>query len=108
MKGIYSFHWDCGRMGGLDGLFVADSESVAKAIGKKVYFGEVLGKHSEIFGTLEEGDLKLKSNANDHVEMFLHLDLATGHNPLYCMQEEEEEGEPTSGNELDEQLDHGN
>jgi hypothetical protein len=94
-------------MGELEGLFVADSESVSKAIGKQVYFGEVLGKHSEIFGTLEEGDLKLKSNANDHVEMFLHLDLATGHNPLHCLQDEEEEEEATSGNELDEQLDHG-
>lgn len=108
MKGIYSFHWDCGRMGELDGLFVADSESVAKAIGKEVYFGEALGKHSEICGTLDTSDITLKSDANDHVEMFLHLDLATGYNPLSYLQDEEEDDEVSTGNELDEQSDHGN
>lgn len=90
MKGIYSFHWDCGRSGEIDGLFVADSEAVAKAIGKHIYFGEVLGKHSEICGTLEANEIKLKSDANDHVEMFLHLDLTTGYNPLSYLNEEEE------------------
>ncbi len=93
MKGIYSFHWDCRRSGQIDGLFVADSEAVANAIGKKVYFGEVLGKHSEIYGTLEANEITLKSDANDHVEMFLHLDLTTGYNPLYYLIDEEENEE---------------
>ena len=93
MKGIYSFHWDCGRSGEIDGLFVADSEAVAKAIGKTVNFGEVLGKHSEIYGTLEADEITLKSDANDHVEMFLHLDLATGYNPLSYLSDEDEDEE---------------
>lgn len=28
---------------------------VESVIGNEVYFGEILGKHSEVYGTLEEG-----------------------------------------------------
>jgi len=51
---VYKWHWDCGRQGDLEGLFVATEEDVAAAVGKEAYFGEVLGKHSEVYGTLEE------------------------------------------------------
>lgn len=57
MKSLYKFEWDVGRMGELDGLFVAYDKEVKAAIGKEVYFGEVLGKHSEIYGELEESEL---------------------------------------------------
>lgn len=40
MLKLYSFYWDCGRMGNLDGLFVAEESTVESAIGKEVYFGE--------------------------------------------------------------------
>ncbi len=55
---LYSFEWDCGRMGFVEGLFVATEEEIKDAIDKEVYFGEILGKHSEVYGTLEQGDLK--------------------------------------------------
>jgi len=58
-KGLYRFSCDCGRMGDLDGLFVATQEEVDEVIGKEVYFGEVLGKHSEIFGVIEENEITL-------------------------------------------------
>ena len=54
MKAIYQFHWDCGRMGDIAGLFVASKQDVQDAIGKEIYFGEVLGKHSEVYGTLDK------------------------------------------------------
>ena len=54
---IFKFHWDCGRMGDVLATFAATQEEVDAAIGKKVYFGEILGKHSEIYGTLEKKDL---------------------------------------------------
>jgi hypothetical protein len=59
MYQLYKFYWDCGRMGWLDGLFIADEAEVAAAIGKTVDFGEALGKHSEVYGTLEACDVKL-------------------------------------------------
>lgn len=57
MRKLYKFRWDCGRMGFLDGLFVAEESEVARLIGTEIYFGEVLGKHSEISGTLEASEV---------------------------------------------------
>ncbi len=91
MKGIYSFHWDCGRMGEVNGLFVADSADVEKAIGREVYLGEVLGKHSEIYGVLDTNAVVLKSDNPAHVEMFESLDLTTGHNPLAYLEDQDDE-----------------
>lgn len=58
-KCVWDFYWDCGRDGALEGRFIATKEEVAKKIGEKCYFGSVLGKHSEIFGVLEESDITL-------------------------------------------------
>ena len=58
MKRLFKFHWYCGRNGDLNGLFVATREEVATLIGKDVYFGEVLGKHSEVVGMLQEKDFE--------------------------------------------------
>jgi hypothetical protein len=85
MKGLYQFSWDCGRMGTLEGLFIADASAVKKLYDKNVYFGEVLGKHSEIEGTIEVGDIVLKSDDAALIEqleeMFPRPTLC-GHNPL--------------------------
>ena len=49
MRKLYKFYADCGRMGDLDAVFTADPDDVKKLIGFEVYFGEILGKHSDIF-----------------------------------------------------------
>lgn len=91
MKGLYYFNWDCGRMGDLEGLLIADSKEIKDALGQEVYFGEVLGKHSEIYGTLEEKDFDLKST--DEVlliqleELFEGVTIC-GWNPLLLLEEE--------------------
>lgn len=52
MKALFKMDFDCGRMGNLEGVFIADTEDVEYLVNNKisVYFGEVLGKHSEISG----------------------------------------------------------
>ena len=47
---IYTFHCDLGRMWDLCGTFLQDIQKVedAKSQDYTVYFGEVLGKHSDI------------------------------------------------------------
>ena len=70
MKKLYKVHWDCGRMGDVRATFVATEEEVKSAIGKQVYFGEILGKHSEIFGPLEESELKVINDDQDFIEKF--------------------------------------
>ena len=72
-------------MGNVDGLFIADKEIVEKAIGKQVYFGEILGKHSKVYGTLDENDLEIKSEDQDFIKKFeevLGEDFSQGYNPL--------------------------
>lgn len=68
MKKLYEFFWDCGRMGNLTGLFIAEEDEIKAIIGKNLYFGEVLGKHSEISGKLDSEDLIIKSEDLDFIE----------------------------------------
>ncbi len=51
-KGIYRLTFDCGRSGNLTGVFVDTDLRVKKLVETKmvIYFGEVLGKHSEVMG----------------------------------------------------------
>lgn len=81
-RGIYKFEKDFGRRGGLDGIFVADSEHVQKAYGETAYFGEVLGKHSEVYCEVDEDDLALISDDPSDVKVFDRLGLSSGYNPL--------------------------
>lgn len=93
MNNLYSFYVDCGRMGSLDGLFIATKEEVDKAIGKEVYFGEVLGKHSDVQGTLEAHEITLVSSDQDKVEWLLGLlgTCVSGFNPLEYISQDDED-----------------
>lgn len=90
-KYLWSFYWDYGRSGSLDGLFVATEEAVNEVIGQEAYFGEVLGKHSEVYGDLSEGDISkidISPDAVEEVSRYLGTTWS-GFNPLeyvrfYC------------------------
>ena len=92
MENLYEFYWDCGRQGELYGKFYATQEEVDAAIGKEVYFGEVLGKHSEIYGELEQGEITLVTDNQEFLQMAndLNIDLTSGFNPLSYLDEDEE------------------
>lgn len=90
MKKLYKFYWDCGRGGNLRGLFIENDETVKGSMGKKVYFGEVLGKHSEVFGHLEECDLEVVSEDQTFIEQFEKIvGTSFGYNPIKRIMEEE-------------------
>lgn len=94
MLKLYSFYWDCGRMGGVEGLFVADDQDVADAIGQEVYFGDILGKHSDVYGTLDPQDITVISEDQEKISWLVSLLGAdvSGYNPLgYIHWEDEEE-----------------
>ncbi len=84
MKNLYSFYWDCGRMGNLEGLFIAEESDVQNIIGKEVYFGEVLGKHSEVSGVVDKEDIEVVSEDQEKVEWLENLlgSTVSGYNPL--------------------------
>ena len=87
MLKLYRFHWDVGDRGDIASVFVADDEKVSAAIGKTVYFGEVLGKHSDITGTLEENDLKILSEDQTFILKAQECGLVPlGYNPLNYME----------------------
>lgn len=87
---IYRFHWDCGRMGEVGGTFCATPVQVADIYGKEIYLGEVLGKHSEVHGTIDEADIKLITDDPEVVAMFNKHGLAQGFNPLEYYEPSEE------------------
>ena len=87
MKKLYRFHWYMGRQGDVMGTFVAEEEAVKAAIGKLVYFGEILGKHSDVHGTLSEKDLTVLTDDQDFIAKCAKYGLAgTGYNPLDYME----------------------
>jgi hypothetical protein len=81
-RGIYRFYWDCGRQGDLHGILSATEDEIDFIVGKNIHFGEVLGKHSEVFGKVEAEDLKLVSDNPVDVEVFDRLSLSNGFNPF--------------------------
>jgi hypothetical protein len=89
MKVIASFYWDCGRMGSVESIFVCDKEKLDAAIGKEVYFGEILGKHSEIFGKLEANEFKIKSEDQEFIAI-MGDGTISGHNPLDYLEDQEQ------------------
>jgi hypothetical protein len=58
---VYKYYEDFRRMGNLTGLFLADEDDVAAAQDQEVYLGEVLGKHSEVIGTIDSRTVVLAS-----------------------------------------------
>jgi hypothetical protein len=87
-EGVYKFYWDCGRQGSVEGVFVATSAKVELASGNQVYFGEILGKHSEVHGTLDYSDITLISDDPAVVTAVRDNDLASGYNPLFYVRTE--------------------
>jgi len=88
-KYLWRFNFGCGRMGSLKGLFVATEKEVEDAIGQEAYFGEVLGKHSEIYGTIERDEIvkvELDSKTVEKVSKILG-DTWSGYNPLHYVEE---------------------
>lgn len=96
MKVIARFYWDCGRNGEVDGLFVTNKQALAAAYGKEVYFGEILGKHSEVSGTFNEGDITILTEDQDFIAKFIEImgsgDIS-GYNPLSYLNDEESNDE---------------
>lgn len=92
MRKLYKFYSDYGRQGELEGLFIAEEKEVKNIIGKNVYFGEVLGKHSDVEETMTE-DMFTEINVGEHALAVLEQELGTtwsGFNPVEIHEEENE------------------
>ncbi len=95
MRALYKMNFDCGRMGCLEGTFIADTEDVEYLTNNKisVYFGEVLGKHSEIFGYIDKSEIEQITTDENVIKIVEKYNLETGYNPFYnslCVSETED------------------
>ena len=91
---LVSFYVDCGRSGDLHGLFVCEKEELDGAYGKVAHFGEVLGKHSDVVVTLDEGDFEIMSDDKELIAKLVKVagsyDVC-GYNPLHWAEDEDED-----------------
>lgn len=71
-------------MGSLEGVFVAEKEHVKYLTesGIKVYFGEVLGKHSEVYGPIESGDITMITDDDKVISFIQEHGLSSGYDPF--------------------------
>jgi predicted RNA-binding protein len=70
-------------MGDVQCIFVEEESVVKNCIGKTVCFGEILGKHSEVVGKLEEEDLTVLTDDQHAIEIIeKYIGSSFGHNPI--------------------------
>jgi hypothetical protein len=84
MKAVYKMCFECGRSGELTGIFVEDTDLVDALIesGIEVYFGDALGKHSEISGPVTRGEVTIASTDLNAISVIEDLNFETGYNPF--------------------------
>jgi hypothetical protein len=82
-----------GRMGTLEGLFITTAAELEECYGKRAYFGEVLGKHSEIISTLAPEMFTVMSNDPvlvGKLDALVYGKTVSGFNPLHYVEGYEE------------------
>ena len=90
MKKLYKFKWIYNRGGDVEGIFVEDDDKVASAMGIKVYFGEIRGKHSESYGTLGKEDLTVLTEDQDFIKKAEEYGIVpSGYSPFDYIEEED-------------------
>lgn len=107
-KAIYKFHSDWGRMGYLEGVLISTKDRVEKLIESKieVYFGEVFGKHSEVYGIIRKDNMTFISDNEEAVRVIEEYGLTSGINPFqYTSINFEMEGEDLDDMIIDEIID---
>jgi hypothetical protein len=80
MEKLFKINFDCGRSGHLSGTFVDTQERVDCLVNKQisVYFGEALGKHSEVYGPISEEEISVVS-VNPEI---VNAGVESGYNPF--------------------------
>lgn len=88
MNKLYKYYSDYGRMGDIEGIFVASDDEIRVKSGKPAYMGEMLGKHSEIRDDDWESNLTILTDDQKFIDKFLEIKAETGVNPLHYIADE--------------------
>jgi hypothetical protein len=85
MKALYRMKFECGRQGNLSGIFIADTEDIKILVEHEISisFGEVLGKHSDVRGYLEQREIEMITDDEKVISIFREYNLSSGYNPFH-------------------------
>jgi helix-turn-helix protein len=81
---LYKFYLDFGY-GDISGLFLADQKEVDDIIDEYIYFGEVLGKHSQVEGFIRDKDITKIEIPSDVINILYNTfnkKTICGYNPI--------------------------
>lgn len=82
---IVSMSLDYGRCGKVKGVFLVSKEDfeLAKKLNPQVYFGEILGKHSEVYCDFNEISFEVKTEDQEKVNALIEMDMhSSGYDPF--------------------------
>ena len=84
MKALFKMNFDYGRSGSLEGLFIAEKEQIDYLVEHKleVCFGEVLGKHSYVCGSVAPEEVTMVTTDENVLQVIEQYELENGYNPL--------------------------
>jgi len=91
MEALYRFDVSFRRGGKLSGIFIAKKEDVDNLIKNSttVWFGEILGKHSEIVLDMEDDMFTMLTDEQNVLDIVRKYNLENGYNPFDYIEEEE-------------------
>lgn len=81
-----------GSMGFVEGLFVCTEDELEKLHEVRVFFGEILGKHSSISVDFEKEDFEILTEDQDFIDRlvgYVGSNSISGYNPLGYLNEDE-------------------
>jgi len=81
---LWRYYVDCGRAGNIESVFVATKQEIKNAIGKDIYFGDILGKYSDVSVKLLSSEFeKLDVDSETVIKLSQILgNTWSGYNPL--------------------------
>lgn len=82
MEKLWKFEWNTTDFLCV-GLFRATDEEIESIYGREIYLGEIAGKHSDVSGTVERGEIELISDDPVVINAIPEI----GYNPLAYLPE---------------------
>lgn len=87
---LYRYYEDFGRMGELEGVFVSTEEEIDELSERPAYFGEVLGKHSDIVSYNWKDFITVLSDDQEFINKVIDCGISNvGLNPLTYIEYDE-------------------
>jgi hypothetical protein len=86
VEGLYQWSASFGRMGDLSGIVITTPKELKIRAGADVYFGEVLGKHSNVWYEFDPSDFRLITNKPHEMDALKQLpNLLSGYDPIEAL-----------------------